>query len=252
MLFDLYETYRLAQTAPLVGIAERFYPPLLVREPEDWSSAKNRIAFVGQETLDWQFNALDAAKWKYAWGRADYLSLADFFNSDESVRDLMDGYRIFDFASFMPRTHRSPFWRYFREAKEVFVRRGETVSAIFSNVIRCASMTRESYSLWSVDRSTRRAYLDWQKGLLRMELSVLAPTLIIFVSGPYYDVYLAEEFDGLEMIPVGSFGGRALSRLHAPGLGGIPAYRTYHPAYLNRVRELRCAPIEAAIADAVM
>ena len=146
MLFDLYETYRRAQTSSVFGVADHFYPPLLVKKPEDWSSAKNRIAFVGQETLNWQFNALNAADWKYTWDREDYFSLADFFNSDESVRDLMDGYRIFDFASFMPITRRSPFWRYFRDVKDVFCERGETASAIFTNVIRCAARHECGYT----------------------------------------------------------------------------------------------------------
>ncbi len=181
------------------------------------------------------------------------MSLTDFLKSADSIRDIIAGYRQFDFASAMPRTRGSPFWRYFRGVKEVFTERGETASAIFTNVIRCAAETQgagQGYSLWSIDENIRRTYLDWQKGLLTAELRALAPTLIVFVSGPYYDDYLTEEFEGLEMTAVEPFDERVLSRLRAPGLGDVPAYRTYHPGYLNRVKRFGFGTLEAAIRDA--
>ncbi len=71
MLAEIYESYRRAQTAQLLEVSNTFFVPLLVQEPEDWRAAKNRIAFIGQETLDWKFGAEDASMYNYEWNCPD-------------------------------------------------------------------------------------------------------------------------------------------------------------------------------------
>lgn len=100
----------------------------------------------------------------------------------------------------------------------------------------------------STSSADRCRYLQWQKGLLQTELDALQPTLIMFVTGPYYDAYLRAEFDGLTFDPLAPFESRLISKLNSPALHA-PAYRTYHPGYLNRHAGFE--PLAAAVADAI-
>jgi hypothetical protein len=248
MLTEIYEQWRTRAATEAAQISNAFYPPLLVRLPDDWGSARHRIAYVGQETLGWQWTKAAAEEYGYMWddGR-DVISLSDFINYDHSITALIECYRQFDFAALQPHYH-SPFWRYFRQVKKTLGAGGDTVSAIFSNVIRCAANSHNGFTLWSISEADRQGYLQWQKGLLQAELAAINPTLIIFVNGPNYDSYLSSEFQKLSFEPLDSFSVRAVAKLKSPTLTA-PTYRTYHPNYLNYSTGF--APVAAVLADAI-
>lgn len=252
LLHDIYEQWRLRAASEVTEIAEAFFPPLLVQQPDDWADARHRVAFIGQETLGWTWSASQATQYRYfSWAYEDIESLNDFINYDRGVEALMDGYRIFDFSSHQPVNYRSPFWSYFRQVKRTIEEKGESVSMLFSNIIRCAANSEDGFTLWSISESDRRRYLQWQHGLLQTELAALQPTLILFVTGPYYDEYLRSELNDLTFAPLAVFQPRQLSKLSSTALTA-PAYRTYHPGYLNRrPNSLGFAPLKAAVADAI-
>lgn len=249
MLNETYQRWRLRAASEIDQIAEAFFPPLLIQPPDDWDVARQRVAYIGQETLGWIWSAKEAEEYRYfSWEYKDIETLHDFIQYKESVEALIDGYRKFDFASHQRTTYRSPFWNYFRRVKNTIELRGVSTSILFSNVIRCAANADEGFTLWSIPEHDRGLYLKWQEGLLQSELTILNPTLILFVCGPHYDDYLRSEFKDLTFEPVGAFETRQLSKLHSAALTA-PAYRTYHPGYLNR--SLGFAPLEAAIGDAI-
>jgi hypothetical protein len=241
-----YELWRSRGKAQIADISEEFYPPLLVWEPDNWRNATHRVAYIGQETLGWSWTR-DVTEYGYTWNYEEIDTLRRFIEYERGVEALIDGYRQFNFAALQPITYRSPFWRYFRQLKTCLGNENE-VSAIFSNVIRCAANSETGYTLWSIPEKDRARYLQWQKGLLQAELTQLQPTLIVFVTGPHYDVYLRNEFDEITFEPLGSFDPRVVSKLKSPMLGA-PAYRTYHPGYLNRSSGF--APLQAVVADAL-
>lgn len=251
-LHTIYERYR-GRDFGDNALAQSFYSPLLVREPDDWHSATHRIAFIGQETLGWHWTGEQAQERGEPWSYSDQNSLHDFFKEDDSIAALMDGYRLFDFAAHNPKNHRSPFWRYFRELKKAVSKDGSSASAVFTNVIRCAADTESGYNLWFAPAEDQRVYLGWQKGLLTAELQALEPTLILFVCGPNYDRYLAEEFEDLTRTPVLNFNERQAAKLQSVILPA-PAYRTYHPAYLQRCAGsgLGFVPIQSILEDAAL
>ena len=163
----------------------------------------------------------------------------------------MDGYGKFDFSAHQTVNYRSPFWSYFRQVKRRIGGKGESVSILFSNVIRCAANAKDGFTLWSIPEADRNRYLQWQSGLLRTELAELQPTLIFFVTGPYYDDHLRSELSDLTFEQLAGFEPRQFSKLRSVALPA-PAYRTYHPGYLNRhTSSLGFAPFKAAVADAI-
>jgi len=246
-LTDIYNQWRQRAETHLDQLAEAFFAPLLVQPPVDWSSADTRIVFVGQETMGWQWTQTQAEEWGYdAWKLAEVASCKDFIDNPASVGALLEGYRQFDFASRQGVNRRSPFWRYFRDCKAAAEEQGGSTCILFSNVIRCAVDAEAGFTLWSLSEADRQRYLAWQRGLLSAELNALQPTLILFVTGPGYDPYLRDEFSELQFDVVAPFPNRTLAKLASPSLPA-PAYRTYHPGYLNR--KVGFAPLQAAIAS---
>lgn len=256
MLSAVYDEWRSRAQSQIAQIADAFHPAVLVQQPGEWIKATHRIAYIGQETLGWCWIKDDREYPYYTWNYEDIETLRNFIEYDRSVEALMYGYRQFDFSSHQPRNFNSPFWRYFRRLKDALASNsGAATSAISSNVIRCAANSESGFTLWSIPETDRGKYLQWQKGLLQAELAELRPTLIVFVTGPNYDDYLKSEFDLITFESVRHFEPRVLSKLASPLLAA-PAYRTYHPGYLNRkFRSLGLAegfaPLEAIIADAI-
>jgi hypothetical protein len=248
MLSTIYEQWRSRGRTEIAHIADAFYPPLLVRQPDDWLNAMHRVAYIGQETLGWGWTQREVKEYGYTWGYEEIETLRKFLEYDRGVEALIDGYGQFDFAARHPLSHRSPFWQYFRRLTKSLGNKGDKVSAIFSNVIRCAANSETGFTLWSISEKDRTGYLRWQKGLLKAELTDLRPTLIVFLTGPNYDDYLLSEFDEISFEPLGSFEPRVLSKLKSAMLTA-PAYRTYHPGYLNRT--VGFTPLETIIADAL-
>lgn len=250
-LNELYERYRSAPSQAVRELAPNFFAPLLLSLPDDWVGASHRLAFVGQETLGWQWTREHSGPMGYELTHPDVHSLEEFFDLTGSTDALVDGYRQFDFASRQPVTHRSPFWRYFREAKNALMVKGESTSAVFTNVIRCAVDAESGFTLWSMSSDEREAYLSWQHGILLQELRIIQPTLIIFVSGPNYDGYLRRELGDLTFDPVPPATARVAARVSGSALTA-PAYRTYHPGYLNRNGKLGLgfAPIRSVLEHA--
>jgi hypothetical protein len=255
MLTAIYEQWRSRAKSEIAQIGDCFHPPVLVQQPPDWVNATHRVAYIGQETLGWRWIKNDPDDRYYTWEYEDIETLQKFIEYDRSVEALMYGYTQFDFSAHQPKNLNGPFWRYFHKLRETLRNKAGSVSAIASNVIRCAADSESGFTLWSISETDRRTYLRWQKGLLQAELTELRPTLIVFVTGPNYESYLKDEFDQLSYEPVSSFELKVLSKLVSPRLIA-PAYRTYHPGYLNRKFRslgLACgfAPLEAIIADAL-
>ena len=248
MLKEIYERWRRRSVDGLQPIAEMLYPPLLIKEPSDWQESRQRVMYIGQETMGWGTGdelPQDGASTEEPSGVA---SLKDFLMEKDSVEQLQHVYQDFDFAKPYPKNYRSPFWRYFWRVKETVETRGGSTSMVFSNVIRCAVKSEEGFTLWSLSDDEVNSYLSWQHGLIKVEIEELKPTLIIFVSGPRYDRYLQTELEDLTMVPVTGFDERALSEMKSPSLA-VPTFRTYHPGYLNR--SIGFAPLDAAVKAAI-
>jgi hypothetical protein len=235
-LASLYKQFQSAnQASAFVGKA--FYRPVLVRPPKSWRQSTHRIAYVGQEP------------WDAPGGEREMLHLSDFFRESDAVGRLMATYD--SVASTLAREDAPTgcFWRYFRRAYDEVSATGVT-SAVWTNLVHCAMDNgKASCSIHRAAPPVRDAYLNWQHGLLTRELEILAPTLVVFVTGPRYDHLLEREYPGLVMRKVSSdFSLRQLARIEHPRLPHR-SYRTYHPSFLNREKSLQFGPISRILSD---
>lgn len=72
--------------------------------------------------------------------------------------------------------------------------------------------------------------------ILMAEIRIVRPDAIIFLSGPDYDLDIAQRIPGVAFMPCGANAPRQLSRLCHPELPKH-TYRTYHPNYLRQSRQ---------------
>jgi hypothetical protein len=108
MLSSIYQQWRGRGRTEITPIADAFFPPLLVRKPDEWTNATHRVAYIGQETLGWSWTQRDVAEYGYTWGYEDIETLHKFLEYDRSVEALIDGYGQFNFAARQPLSYRSP------------------------------------------------------------------------------------------------------------------------------------------------
>ena len=79
-----------------------------------------------------------------------------------------------------------------------------------------------------------------QEGLLKYEIDVLEPHVVVFFTGPRYDPAIRAEFRDVEFrsfdgLPNSAADLSSLSLIRAPGLP-VKTVRSYHPEYLQRSR----------------
>jgi hypothetical protein len=77
--------------------------------------------------------------------------------------------------------------------------RGDVVS---TNLFRCVLRIfgrPKSRSPLDGSEDELRQILEWQRGCLTEEIKILAPTAVVFFTGPRYDVALYDEFNDAEL-----------------------------------------------------
>lgn len=210
-------------------LRERLSPPLLLNVPEAWELSTKRILVVGQETLGWGFKAGEY----YAWPYESILSFDDFLNVENSVEALIHGYVCFEFARHQPDNYNSPFWRAYRQVRELIKEDvdGNNTAVLWTNLFR---MSLDGGSVVKNGTESEVAQISaYIKNILLNEISILKPNSVIFFTGPDYNQALLNEFDQCEFNPFGNYDVSQTSYVKHPCLPKR-SIRTYHPGYLAR------------------
>lgn len=176
---------------------------------------------MGQETLGWGVA-------EGSCGEPAISCLSEFLAAPDGVDRLMSSYEEFAFGKNY-HGNRSPFWRAFR-----LLQSGTGTVALWTNIFRFDVDTGSVVGSCSAEEV--KAILAAQHGLLRQEIELLAPDVVLFLSGPNYDSALRSEYTDIEFTAVARRTERQFARVHASGLP-VRSYRLYHPNYLNRSQE---------------
>jgi hypothetical protein len=212
-----------------VALAEtleaKMSPPLLVAPQTKWFESEERILVVGQETLGWKK------------GKLGINTFSDFKKIPDSVVGLQNAYIDFCFSSNSKRNRNSPFWRAYRKIRAAFDSNiyGIETNVLWTNLYRCSNDGKSW--LGRNDKGERRLVEQAFDGLLLREIEILAPTGVVFFTGPRYDGYLKASLNGeYATLPVDdSYTTRELAKV-CINKRSILAYRTYHPNYLQRAK----------------
>lgn len=224
----LYEQFKSSATLSS-ELAKRASPPLLLNVPEKWANATKRVLVVGQETLGWDFHPGDY----FPELETPIMTFQDFQSTPNSVAALTASYRDFEFARHQPENYNSPFWRAYRSVRSSL---GEDVDGSETAVL-WTNLFRMSLDGGSVveNGSLEEATLIREQGaaLLRSEIQALAPSSVIFFTGPNYNEHLYAQFPGVELINLENYAPEKTSMLKHFQLP-LQTFRTYHPGYLVR------------------
>ncbi len=218
-LLDLYNLHesKILEVKLRCNDNDKMNGPYLIAPNDAYWSATTKVAFVGQETNEW--------------------------TSKLDISEQMDTYRKFNLGEEYQKKCRSPFWSVIRKIEDALT--GSTLSSAALNLNRF-DQTRDDQNSKapSIGNQLILSDLDF---LLLEELKLIAPDVIIFLTGPHHDQRVTRLLQG-EMMPIDGFNQRKLCLIKSPVLTGM-IFRTYHPGYLRR-RGIAVKVIEA-ISDAV-
>lgn len=178
--------------------------PFLVSPNPDYWSAPVRVAFIGQETRAWV--------------------------SSDRIESQISGYEGFNLGEHYRAT---PFFNIMRKMEHRISARN--YASAWLNLNRYSEKKKRP----SKALAAKLSELDW---ILAEELEILAPHVIIALTGPSYDRRLSKLFTG-EQRTIGSFKKNQLCEFTDHRFDAT-VIRTYHPNYL-RFRKLEGPVIEA-------
>jgi hypothetical protein len=194
--------------ATLSGLKKE-YPtnPMLIDLPSDYLTADKKVMILGKETNDW----------------------GGKFPDSNGVSSLMEGYREF--------CNEGENWAYgghywngvgkFKEAmEEHFRENGESTSFIYNNIIKIGKA-------WDKGAPSE-PILEWESHwfhVVKREVELLKPNIMLFFTGPDYDVFISRAFGDFELKKISKKPVRHLARLVSPALPKN-TIRTCHPRFL--------------------
>lgn len=170
--------------------------PLLMSIEDNYSDRENRLLIVGQETKGWGYYASDITKG-------------------------MENYARFNFGS---NYNSSPFWNVTRKIEHILC--NPKFSCAWTNV-----------SKFDVDgkmpMGKNAELISRADDLLKEEVKILNPTMVIFFTGPKLDARLLKIFPGLRFKEEDSgLNQKQFAKLEHEILPAS-TFRTYHPRYLR-------------------
>lgn len=175
--------------------------PQLIRVPDDYEQSKLRVVYFGQETNGWEGP----------------------FSESKGVQSLQHVYH--DFVNLKPFAYGGQYWNAVKSFQNEFWQLEPKSRFAANNVIKIGRAWDKGAPPPSV--------IEWQShwfDVIREEMALLKPDVVLFFSGPFYDSHIERIFPGALFQSLTSRSSRELARVSADGLPNC-AFRTYHPNY---------------------
>lgn len=204
-LAALYETAMTKSLQTLSGLPSNAdggpANPQLIRVPDDYALSPLKVAYFGQETNGWEGP----------------------FAETRGVAHLQEVYH--QFVNIHPFEYGGQYWNGVKSFQKEIEQIHPAAKFTANNVIKIGRA-------WN-SGSPPESVIEWQAHwfeVIREELRILSPDVVIFLSGPYYDRHIERIFGGSRFEPLNNRPARQLARVVANGLPRH-SFRTYHPNY---------------------
>ena len=242
-LKSVYQEYwdRLLDAIPTLTEEEfkQLSNPFLVKPLPAYHKAKRKVLFVGQETNGWDCFQITLDRFNYKDRSA---------RRDEIIEYLQ---WMYEDLRFHRKWDHTPFWKGVRRLYKAICPREEDDAFLNTQLVRFD--LGEKRPPQHIEDALQKEY-----NVLPGEISALAPDVIVFVTGPYYDERLRETFrnvrrlgDHMKFEAIAGFNENALARIIHPDLP-YHTYRTYHPRHSLQMNEKTVfIPIENTISALV-
>ncbi len=172
--------------------------PFLIFEPQDYYCKSKKVMICGQETQGWG-NEFDTSP-----ESATIEALQQLYDNFVNV----GGYN-------------SPYWQFVNSLKKACT----NVSFVCNNIVKIG----KKYGAGCDDRLNELSLKYFP--VLREEIVVLKPDVILFLTGPNYDWRIRNALGNFNFNPVGGI--NKLVRISFCDTSLPVAYRCYHPRYLR-------------------
>jgi hypothetical protein len=190
---------------PLIANRSELSKPQLMMIPDAYLESKIKLMIVGQETAGWGSEACDPS-------------------TAEGIATLMTGYSEWDLA-LHTRYRATPFWQASYAMQRALNPGAPQDGFLWSNVVPVSQrLTETTFGRPTPEISRQSA--SW--GLLRREIEVARPRVVIFFTGPSRDDLLRMMFPQMSLVRLTP----EISEVNNLPRSTI-AFRTYHPRYLR-------------------
>jgi hypothetical protein len=192
------------------------YPLLLKINEEKYHNADLRIMIFGQETNSWEQQVSKEP--------IPLNNSIDF--TEQTVDTFMNFYNHFLNEKLTKKGIKSPFWNAHCKIQKGLSKK--KVEIVWNNVYKIGNRLKNRNRPHENIRKMENASFD----VISKEIEILKPDVLIFFTGPHYDPRVDKKFHIKEVNKLSSkISSDELALLSLEN--EIPAYRTYHPRYLQ-------------------
>lgn len=186
--------------------------PLLLRVDQSWENSRLKVMIFGQETNKW------------GWRQEVDGSTNLFEYNLNSIEHLLQLY--YDFF-FIRNGIYSPFWQFFNSIKKYLQDRCDA-SVVWNNINKIGILEAGcSSQIYDITKSFFNIVKD--------EIDILKPDIIIFLTGPRYDDKIKDSLGPFNKKNIEDFNPNQMCSIEfESNYGFSKVLRTYHPAYLRR------------------
>jgi hypothetical protein len=195
------------------NVEKNFTYPLLINIFPEYLIAPVKLFVVGQQTRGWQKKT-----------------------EGDAITYLIQRYEHFHLGQ---RYRRTPFWQACHQLNLKLNPDGPQYGFIWSNLIK-------------IDQNKHRPVAEIEEKVctafpvLPLEIQISRPDVVVFFTGPNYDFRLKKTFYGLTFQAIAGYKVRTLARVIHNSLP-YNSFRTYHPAYIRRSKQLLLEEIVSKI-----
>mgnify|MGYP002620383668 CR=1 FL=1 len=201
---------------------DRISPPVLINIDApyaQYAEADIKILYIGKENNGWMSRK----------NQEEYGLNQNFTETEIFLNALLKLYKKFNLG----RKYRRAFYTFMDLLLEKFKINNRKPGILWSNLIRLDCVNKKNLS--ESDKLKEKVFeLDENNQILREEIAILKPDIVVFVTGPNYDHFLKKSFPGLKMNQLRDFKPREISILEHDSLPKT-SLRIYHPGYHNRL-----------------
>lgn len=189
---------------------ERATNPLLLKVDNKYANADTKIMFFGQETNYWLSEQNSGA----------------FLGKIEPVLDLYEHFYLKNNCF----SYGGHFWNGIKRLKDILKKNfpDNNISYIWNNIIKIGICKKSEKGFpHSVNNITNNYF-----NVIQKEIEILQPDILIFFSGPNYDIHLETILTKYEKEEIKPFRERELCKIISNNIN--LSFRTYHPNHLWR------------------
>ncbi len=190
--------------------------PLLLKTDKEFEEAELKVMFFGKETNEWN----------------------GVFEDDIDIDSITTVYDEFYLQKGYEK-YGKPFWNFIRSLKNL--QSEKKIGYIWNNVLKIGKT-----DVGTPQQGLINYTIDYFN-VIPQEIEILKPNILLFLSGHSYDEYIRKSIGSFTIVPIDGFTTNELCILKFDNIEVDLAIRTYHPGYLQRLKERRIAITEKIV-----